>query len=493
MQIVIIVLKSAPGVFSTPVFLAVMCVLHLYLGLLLARTLPFYRPAMNSLRVRAAACARDASCVRLGPVGAARDAAPRAQCALFLSLSHVSAGSFVMFLLGPSRLRDAVEIATICTLPATLWLGARLPIWRSARPPARARARATGAVCECRLRALERVLERCMLVWQQVHAAHNEKEVLSPLRMELESPVPSRASVFGVAAAALRAHREGPPSSEEPGSKGTPDTRHLHRSGAASVAKSASSDRRGSAYVRASISRLAAAVARTKSDGRRRSVSLRRAGGPTHQRDPAHTGDVNGDEDVLASILGPLEAVDVELLARLEVAKEKNHVSGRRLQRADRIVLTMEAVERVSWLFAVGAREFRASAPDGESRRLFPLRLWVSHSDPRVRAVALIKIAFAVFLQSYTGDVNLATVALQAAGRAEPSLEGEFELFSRMRRLQQLRQAASLGSQQLSSACARRSCGCGCGCCCCFCCSWCYSCSCSCCWYCISSCSCCRV
>ena len=68
------------------------------------------------------------------------------------------------------------------------------------------------------------------------------------------------------------------------------------------------------------------------------------------------------------------------------------------------------------------------------------------------RAVAEIKIAFAVFLQAYTGDVNLATTALDAANLAEPSLEGEFELFSRIRRLQQMRQAASLGSQQLSSA-----------------------------------------
>ena len=73
-------------------------------------------------------------------------------------------------------------------------------------------------------------------------------------------------------------------------------------------------------------------------------------------------------------------------------------------------------------------------------------------TECRERAVAEIKIAFAVFLQAYTGDVNLATAALDAANLAEPSLEGEFELFSRIRRLQQMRQAASLGSQQLSSA-----------------------------------------
>ena len=50
-QIVIIVLRHASAV-PTTAFLAVMTALHFFLALMLARTLPFYRPAMNRFRVR---------------------------------------------------------------------------------------------------------------------------------------------------------------------------------------------------------------------------------------------------------------------------------------------------------------------------------------------------------------------------------------------------------------------------------------------------------
>ena len=40
----------------------------------------------------------------------------------------------------------------------------------------------------------------------------------------------------------------------------------------------------------------------------------------------------------------------------------------------------------------------------------------------------------------FTADVNLATAALESAKKEQPSIEGEFEVFSRCRGLQQKRQ-----------------------------------------------------
>lgn len=59
-QIIIIVLHGAPDVFPPAVFLGIMCPLHLFLALLVARTLPYFRPAMNRFRVsnRAYSCER---------------------------------------------------------------------------------------------------------------------------------------------------------------------------------------------------------------------------------------------------------------------------------------------------------------------------------------------------------------------------------------------------------------------------------------------------
>jgi hypothetical protein len=51
-QIIIIILREAPDVVPPEVFLGVMCALYFLLALSIARTLPYFRPVMNSFRVR---------------------------------------------------------------------------------------------------------------------------------------------------------------------------------------------------------------------------------------------------------------------------------------------------------------------------------------------------------------------------------------------------------------------------------------------------------
>ena len=56
--------------------------------------------------------------------------------------------------------------------------------------------------------------------------------------------------------------------------------------------------------------------------------------------------------------------------------------------------------------------------------------------------IASVKIEYARFLQVFTADVNLATAALESARKEKPSIEGQFEVFSRCRGLQQKRQVS---------------------------------------------------
>ncbi len=145
-----------------------------------------------------------------------------------------------------------------------------------------------------------------------------------------------------------------------------PPVAHQNSSGVFSASASRARD------VRASITQLAAVVAATKME-RRRSVSF---GGVDHAPSGGGDSDGPGTENVssaaieaqFAGVMAPLEAVDVELLVRLEVAKPENHVTGHGHRHTERVVLTTEAVERASWLFAMAAREFQASAPDGVRR-----------------------------------------------------------------------------------------------------------------------------
>jgi len=63
-------------------------------------------------------------------------------------------------------------------------------------------------------------------------------------------------------------------------------------------------------------------------------------------------------------------------------------------------------------------------------------------------AIATVKIEFARFLQAFTADVKLATSALKSARDEQPSLEGEFETFCRLRTLQQKQQSQQLGANR---------------------------------------------
>jgi len=47
---------------------------------------------------------------------------------------------------------------------------------------------------------------------------------------------------------------------------------------------------------------------------------------------------------------------------------------------------------------------------------------------------------YARFLQAFTGNTDLATSALESARDGLPSLEGDFELFCRLRSVQEKRQ-----------------------------------------------------
>ena len=56
--------------------------------------------------------------------------------------------------------------------------------------------------------------------------------------------------------------------------------------------------------------------------------------------------------------------------------------------------------------------------------------------------------SYARFLQVFTADVNMATAALETAAHEQPSFEGEFEVFSRCKALQQKRQSQNLGADK---------------------------------------------
>ena len=119
---------------------------------------------------------------------------------------------------------------------------------------------------------------------------------------------------------------------------------------------------------------------------------------------------------------------DVELLARLELERQ-----GNILEPARRWWLRPKpktrAVERAMWLYATAARQYRHTPAD----------------------IAAVKIAFAAFVMVYTDDAGIAQQALEAAYASAPSLDQEFEVFSRIRVLQQLRQSQSIGSGQLNA------------------------------------------
>ncbi len=107
--------------------------------------------------------------------------------------------------------------------------------------------------------------------------------------------------------------------------------------------------------VRARISQLAAVVAATKMQ-RRRSVSFadahRLSSSREYGSDAASAVSVAALERQFATVMAPFEAIDVELLVRLEVAKAENHAVGHGHRREEHVVLTTEAVERITWLFA---------------------------------------------------------------------------------------------------------------------------------------------
>ena len=127
--------------------------------------------------------------------------------------------------------------------------------------------------------------------------------------------------------------------------------------------------------VRARITQLAAVVASTRME-KKRSVSLGNLDIPyiprssdEHVTEDAGAVGAAALEAKFSVVMARLDAVDVELLVRLEVAKVGNHTIGHGHRHSERVILTTEAVERVSWLFAMAAREFQSSAPDGDSKR----------------------------------------------------------------------------------------------------------------------------
>ena len=124
-----------------------------------------------------------------------------------------------------------------------------------------------------------------------------------------------------------------------------------------------------------------------------------------------------------------MAAYEVELLVRAELARPGNTDTRKRRRRFGRstgAVPTTEAVEHVVYIFAAAMDEFAEDAVD----------------------IAQVKIEYARFLQVYTADVNLATGALEGALRERPTLEGSFQVFTRMRRLQKKRQTQNTDAER---------------------------------------------
>merc|ERR1719163_392294 len=124
-----------------------------------------------------------------------------------------------------------------------------------------------------------------------------------------------------------------------------------------------------------------------------------------------------------------LAAYEVELLVRAELARPGNTDTRKRRRRFGRstgAVPTTEAVEHVVYIFAAAMDEFAEDAVD----------------------IAHVKIEYARFLQVYTADVNHSTGALEGALRERPTIEGAFQVFTRIRRLQKKRQSQNTDTER---------------------------------------------
>ena len=120
---------------------------------------------------------------------------------------------------------------------------------------------------------------------------------------------------------------------------------------------------------------------------------------------------------------------EVELLVRAELARPGNTDTRKRRRRFGRstgAVPTTEAVEHVVYIFAAAMDEFAEDAVD----------------------IAHVKIEYARFLQVYTADVNHSTGALEGALRERPTIEGAFQVFTRIRRLQKKRQSQNTDTER---------------------------------------------
>ena len=126
------------------------------------------------------------------------------------------------------------------------------------------------------------------------------------------------------------------------------------------------------------------------------------------------------------TVFDGMSAYEVELIVRCELGMEGNVDTSKQRRRFAPLVPTTQAVEHALWLFVQAIDEFCDDPTD----------------------IANVKIEYARFLQVFTADVNLATSALESAKKDMPSVEGEFEVFSRMRGLQQKRQSQSLGAER---------------------------------------------
>merc|ERR1719163_289259 len=118
------------------------------------------------------------------------------------------------------------------------------------------------------------------------------------------------------------------------------------------------------------------------------------------------------------------KALPLSLLEELEMHGSRDRRKGKWF--AQRLVPTTQGVEHVMWLFVQAIEEFGDDPVD----------------------IAIVKIAYARFLQVFTADVNMATAALETAAHEQPSFEGEFEVFSRCKALQQKRQSQNLGADK---------------------------------------------
>jgi len=126
------------------------------------------------------------------------------------------------------------------------------------------------------------------------------------------------------------------------------------------------------------------------------------------------------------TVFDGMSAYEVELIVRCELSMEGNVDMTHKRRRFAPLVLTTQAIEHALWLFVEAIEEFCDDPTD----------------------IANVKIEYARFLQVFTADVNLATAALESAKKDMLSLEGEFEVFSRVRGLQQKRQSQNLGADR---------------------------------------------